>query len=421
MSLMKEENDYSINVKEDSENPWNIQSLYDLQYFNCPSCSYKNNLKQEFIDHALNFHPESSQYLNNISDGSMTDVQIPNNGTKIIDFKSENNFSHGGWEIKVEESEETTNNQNPENDTDYSYTQFEKVGLSQKDLNFHYTSEYEDFKVFNKSSNGRKDFKCESCEKSFSEGQTLRRHIRRIHEGHKDYECESCGKSFSAGHALKKHIYTIHEGHKDYKCDYCGKAFPESAHLKKHMRQTHEGHKDFKCDSCDKAFTQAHSLRRHILTYHEGRKDFKCEFCGKLFTGAAYMKKHVRLNLCGGNKNLTKMTQVAERIKCEKCNKVFSIDYYNRKHILKSCQPKSDKDLPCQCHVCGKELPNKIKLRRHVSYEHVQSAEKHVCKICGKIFNSRPSIKYHVRHVHEKGAIRILRYAPEGGRGSAKT
>ena len=38
-----------------------------------------------------------------------------------------------------------------------------------------------------------------------------------------NYKCESCGKSFSSAQILKKHIHTIHEGHKDHKCDTCGK------------------------------------------------------------------------------------------------------------------------------------------------------------------------------------------------------
>ena len=41
---------------------------------------------------------------------------------------------------------------------------------------------------------GQKDFKCESCGKSFSQTGDLKRHINTIHEGHKDYKCESCGR-----------------------------------------------------------------------------------------------------------------------------------------------------------------------------------------------------------------------------------
>ena len=36
--------------------------------------------------------------------------------------------------------------------------------------------------------------------------------INTIREGHKDYKCESCGKSFSEAGNLRKHILKVHEG-----------------------------------------------------------------------------------------------------------------------------------------------------------------------------------------------------------------
>ena len=73
------------------------------------------------------------------------------------------------------------------------------------------------------------------------------------------------------------------EGQKDFKCDSCGKSFTQSSNLRTHIKTYHEGHKNFKCDSCGKLFTKADNLRRHIITLHEGHKDFRCDSCGKFF------------------------------------------------------------------------------------------------------------------------------------------
>ena len=62
---------------EELQNPWQIQSIYDLQYFNCPTCEYKNHSKQEFVNHAYDFHPNSIDFLANINDESFVDIVCP--------------------------------------------------------------------------------------------------------------------------------------------------------------------------------------------------------------------------------------------------------------------------------------------------------------------------------------------------------
>ena len=96
------------------------------------------------------------------------------------------------------------------------------------------------------------EHKCGICDKVFQTKNLLKNHktihgkgnerhlkskmhIHRIPDGHKDYKCEFCGKSFSEGGKLKKHILTIHEGHKDYRCESCGKSFSQAGALKKHI------------------------------------------------------------------------------------------------------------------------------------------------------------------------------------------
>ena len=77
-------------------NIWKFQSLYELQFFNCPACDYKDKSKQEFVDHACTVHPESINHLIlNIQDGSIDDVVCPwkrneaNTEINRIDVKEE--------------------------------------------------------------------------------------------------------------------------------------------------------------------------------------------------------------------------------------------------------------------------------------------------------------------------------------------
>ena len=68
-----------------TESLWNIKSLYEFQYFNCPACHFKTEYfkTQDFVDHACTSHPESTNYLRNIDDGSMEDVYIPLESTSV--------------------------------------------------------------------------------------------------------------------------------------------------------------------------------------------------------------------------------------------------------------------------------------------------------------------------------------------------
>ena len=50
------------------ENPWSIQSIEEFQYFNCPSCFFKDKSKQGFVNHACENHPESIEHLKEIQD-----------------------------------------------------------------------------------------------------------------------------------------------------------------------------------------------------------------------------------------------------------------------------------------------------------------------------------------------------------------
>ena len=54
-----------------------------------------------------------------------------------------------------------------------------------------------------------------------------------------DYKC-SCGKSFTSAQSLKSHVKAVHEGIKSHKCDHCERSFAEALDLKRHIK-VHEG------------------------------------------------------------------------------------------------------------------------------------------------------------------------------------
>ena len=77
------------------ENPWNIKSIYDLQYFNCPECLFKNHSKQELINHAYDSHPEAIEFLKNVNDKSLMDIVFPwqHEPTVIIKTEQQNELN----------------------------------------------------------------------------------------------------------------------------------------------------------------------------------------------------------------------------------------------------------------------------------------------------------------------------------------
>ena len=137
---------------------------------------------------------------------------------------------------------------------------------------------------------GQKDYKCESCDKPFSEEGDLKRHKYTIHEGHKEYRCDICDRLFSQTQQLKNHIHTVHKVKKDYKCD---SVIAKVATLRKHIHTNHGRKRKYKCYICCKLISTKGKLNEHILTVHEGDKVKKCESCGKSFSKVSSLKRHI--------------------------------------------------------------------------------------------------------------------------------
>ena len=70
---------------------------------------------------------------------------------------------------------------------------------------------------------------------------------------------------------MKIHIYTVHGGFKDYKCDSCDKSFTQTGDLKGHILAVHKGEKGNKCNFCEKSFYAVRDLTRHKHAMHDAK------------------------------------------------------------------------------------------------------------------------------------------------------
>ncbi|XP_069668670.1 zinc finger protein 226-like [Periplaneta americana] len=217
-----------------------------------------------------------------------------------------------------------------------------------------------------------KNLKCETCHKSFTLPHHLRQHAV-THEVVKSFKCEICDKNFARIKYLRQHA-TMHTGYKPFKCKTCHKCFTTLAQLQRH-ELTHTGDKPFKCGTCEKSFSQPAHLQRHVLT-HTSEKPFKCETCDKSFKEIALLRRHVKTHIG------------ARPLKCDICGKNFALLPNIRRHMLTHISDK-----PFKCEICEKSFAALPNLQRHKFTHIVDKPFK--CENCGKGFSDVSNLRQH--------------------------
>ena len=258
-------------------NPWNIQSIYDLQYYNCPECIYKINSKQEFINHAYSFHPESEDYLRNIKDGSISDIDLPTD-TKF-GLKTKLNllsYQSNDLDIKIEEFEDTKDDNLCFNINDKSLLN-PIVIADPAEVDSYY---------------------CILCNIFYCNHDSLYEHRREVHEDDDNTKYDlKFEEDISIDDQVDKDFSPKEEDEnakrRRYQCGQCGKAYPFKCNLNMHIKTTHEGKRDYKCEECDKTYTKKNSLDRHIASIHQS-VEYKCPQCEVTFTSKKLRRVHLK-------------------------------------------------------------------------------------------------------------------------------
>ena len=82
-----------------------------------------------------------------------------------------------------------------------------------------------------------KSHPCDHCDKSFGSASNLLRHVRFMHFEKGDrrlFSCHVCGKQFKHSTSLYAHAKT-HEGKREFVCEFCKKSFRTRQHLDVHL------------------------------------------------------------------------------------------------------------------------------------------------------------------------------------------
>ena len=419
--------------------PWIVESLEDFLYYCCPECNERSQSREEFLQHALNEHPEAKNHLIPISvkneyynDASyyMDDYDDDDShDTKDIEreygtvqkqdhkyLKQENLSQHCEVVIKEEK------NSDHEGDENYLEGGNENVWKSCKHCG----------KTFPKQSYLRRHmsnaheeiaFECKHCDMKFSRSRKLKEHVRNVHpsgpSGPKlKYKCDfkACENTFLTFAEMRDHKANDHVGDPmNYYCEHCAKGYNDKKNYKRHLISVH-GDKRFPCTICGKDFGLETTLKAHIKTIHDCIKNYSCEEagCGKAYATPSLLKIHVDrvhkgirifCELCGKaywdqyalNNHINKMHTGKKRFQCDFDGCDASFDKFGDMKKHKKIDHAGD-ICKYQCHECGKGYNLEAVLQDHI--DRIHKGIREICQTCGKQFTRKHSLKLHMK-VHE--------------------
>ncbi|XP_063448964.1 zinc finger protein 347-like isoform X1 [Mytilus trossulus] len=146
------------------------------------------------------------------------------------------------------------------------------------------------------------------CGKVYSRQYSLQQHVRRDHGVHVPnisvFKCEVCNKDFSQKGHLREHMLS-HTTDKQWMCQRCGKTMKYSRSLQRHVfrckaldtEQKKKVEEQYQCPQCDMIFNDRRYFKDHVKCVH-GEASFQCSLCGEMFKWRSSLCRHVTRKAC---------------------------------------------------------------------------------------------------------------------------
>lgn len=261
-----------------------------------------------------------------------------------------------------------------------------------------------------RSHTNERPYQCPSCNKSYKDAGTLKRHVDRNHLQNRErkFICENCGKRFYAKRDIQVHM-RVHTGETPYSCPICPAHFTQMSAMLRHKRR-HTDKKSHMCATCGKPFWTKEELKRHF-SVHEDTRKFTCPICQVQFKHKGSIQKHMRVHA------------EPNRFICSDCGQTFNNKGNLKSHVERKHSEKSGRcdiclknvsnievhmwrhngQRPLKCEFCASSFYEMKALALHINFKH-KKTDKFKCTSegCTKSFPSKPMLLFHVAKFHEQ-------------------